>query len=78
MASSQVFVDLVIEDEVTMNAIASGAQFSLSHLDGSRPVLQVWAPVSAFIRDVIPKSPLDTGRFHGSLRHVEVYSENPY
>ena len=36
------FVDLVIEDEVTMNAIASGAQFSLSHLDGSRPVLQVW------------------------------------
>ena len=41
MAGSKVFVDLIIEDENAMNAIAKGAQFALSHLDGDRPLLQV-------------------------------------
>ncbi len=39
--TSKMVVDLVIEDEVALNAIASGAQCTLSQLDGSRPILQV-------------------------------------
>jgi hypothetical protein len=41
MSGSKVFVDLIIEDEVALNAVASGAQCTLSDLDGNRPILQV-------------------------------------
>lgn len=41
MAGSKVFVDLIIEDEVALNAIASGAQCTLSQMDEIRPTLQV-------------------------------------
>lgn len=46
MSGSKVFVDLIIEDEVALNAIASGAQCTLSDLDGNRPILQVLIPPS--------------------------------
>jgi hypothetical protein len=39
--TSKMFVDLVVEDESALNAIANGAQCTLSQLDGNKPMLQV-------------------------------------
>lgn len=69
------FVDLVVEDESALNAIANGAQCTLSQLDGNKPMLQVClspqlsSPVSS-----IPRLPSHvSGGDYNSLRHMEIH-----
>ena len=49
MDSSKVFIDLMVDDEAALNAIASGAQCTVSKLDSERPLLQVLAVTSLSI-----------------------------
>jgi hypothetical protein len=73
--TSKMFLDLVVEDESALNAIANGAQCTLSQLDGNKPMLQVClSPQLSSPASSIPRLASHvSGGDYNSLRHMEIH-----